>query len=168
MTESWKRPKLVIPKTKREWIGDLFGYFCYIGSIILLISVWNQLPEKVPGHYNMAGEVDRWGSKWELLILPVVGAFMAIFMQVLEKFPEVHNYPQRFNESNAGQFYLQSRKLLNQVKNICLLLFSFILVESISVALGWGLGLSKFFLPLTIMGTGIPIIIGIVKFRKIR
>ncbi|AZV40910.1 hypothetical protein BAOM_0199 [Peribacillus asahii] len=34
------------------------------------------LPEEVLAHYNALGEVDRWGSKWELLILPGVGAFI--------------------------------------------------------------------------------------------
>ncbi|WP_246943627.1 DUF1648 domain-containing protein [Bacillus pinisoli] len=168
MTNSWDRPKLTIPKTKGEWIWDVIGYFSFIGSIVLLVTVWHQLPEQVPAHYNGAGEVDRWGSKWELLILPGIGMFMLLLMQTLEAFPETHNYPSRFNPSNARQFYLQSRKVLNQVKNICLLLFSIILLESISGALGWGLGLSKFFLPLTILGTGIPIVIGILKFRKIK
>ena len=28
------------------------------------------LPDKIPAHYNAAGEVDRWGSKYEMLIFP--------------------------------------------------------------------------------------------------
>ncbi|WP_456276289.1 DUF1648 domain-containing protein [Bacillus sp. AK128] len=168
MSYSWERPKLNIPKTRSEWVWDFIGFVSFFGSIILLIAIWNQLPEQVPGHYNAAGEVDRWGAKYELLILPGVGVFMTLFMQIFEKLPETHNYPKRFNESNAAQFYLQSRKVLNQVKNICLILFSIILLESVSVALGWGLGLSKYFLAFTFIGTGIPIVIGILKFRKIK
>ena len=30
------------------------------------------LPDRVPMHYNLAGEVDRWGSKYENLIFPVL------------------------------------------------------------------------------------------------
>ncbi len=43
--------------------------------------VWLQfLPDRVPLHYNFAGEIDRWGSKWELLLLPgIVVLFAAGF-----------------------------------------------------------------------------------------
>ncbi|TCT19327.1 uncharacterized protein DUF1648 [Melghiribacillus thermohalophilus] len=168
MTESWKRPKLQLPKTKSEWIGDIIGYSIYVGSILFLILVWNRLPDEVPGHYNALGEVDRWGSKWELLVLPGSGAFIALLMQILEKFPEVHNYPKRLNESNAKQFYLLSRKLMNQLKNVCLILFSLVLMESIFIALGKEIGFGIWFLPITIMGTGIPIILALIRQRNIQ
>ncbi|NAS12654.1 SdpI family protein [Poritiphilus flavus] len=35
-----------------------------------LAYVWNSLPEKVPLHYNMEGEADRYGDKAELLLIP--------------------------------------------------------------------------------------------------
>jgi Protein of unknown function (DUF1648) len=48
---------------------------------------WNGLPDEVPAHYNALYEVDRWGSKMELFILPIVGAFIALLVQWFEKFP---------------------------------------------------------------------------------
>ncbi|MED0973500.1 DUF1648 domain-containing protein [Bacillus paramycoides] len=168
MENSWERPKIKIQKTKSEWIWDIIGYSSFLVSIIFLIIIWRNLPEQVPGHYNAAGVVDRWGTKWELLILPGIGVFILLFMQVLEKFPEVHNYPRRFNKSNAEQFYLNSRKVVNQLKNICLFIFILIQYESVSIALGWGSGFGKLFLPIVIIGAGIPIVIGIMRQRKIK
>lgn len=162
------RPKLTITKTKSEWFWDIVGYSCYIGSIILLIIIWSKLPQEVPVHYNALGEVDRWGSKLELLILPIIGAFLLLMMQALEKYPEIHNYPKRLTEENAEQFYLNSRKMMNQLKNICLIVFSFITFESISIALEWGNGFGVWSLPLLIIGAGIPIVIGIVRQSKIK
>lgn len=40
--------------------------FAYLGAI------WNDLPEQVPLHWNLHGEVDRWGSRSELWLIPVV------------------------------------------------------------------------------------------------
>lgn len=165
---SWGRPKIKIPKTGSEWIWDIIGLLFYAGSIVFLFFVWNRLPDEVPAHYNAVGEVDRWGSKWELLILPGIGAFILFFMQVLEKYPELHNYPKRFNEVNAKQFYLQSRKIINQIKNSCLIIFAIILFESVSIALGWGIGFGKWFLPVTIGGLLILLIAGIVNQRRIQ
>jgi uncharacterized membrane protein len=34
--------------------------------------IWNKVPERVPIHYNMAGEVDRFGNKTEFLILMAI------------------------------------------------------------------------------------------------
>lgn len=36
----------------------------------------------VPAHFGIDGQVDRWGSKWELLILPAVVAVFAVVMAV--------------------------------------------------------------------------------------
>ncbi|MBO3097061.1 SdpI family protein [Gelidibacter pelagius] len=40
-----------------------FAYLAYI---------WNQLPEKVPVHWNSSGEIDRYGEKIELLLIPIL------------------------------------------------------------------------------------------------
>jgi len=39
---------------------------------IYLAFIWNTLPEKVPVHWNIQGEIDRWGSKAELLLIPIL------------------------------------------------------------------------------------------------
>ncbi len=37
----------------------------------LMTLLWLRfLPEQVPMHYNLQAEIDRWGPKWELLLLP--------------------------------------------------------------------------------------------------
>lgn len=167
MVNTSERPKIKIPKTTSEWIWDVIGYIFYLGSIVFLIIIWSDLPKEVPAHYNALGEVDRWGSKWELLILPGVGLFLLLSMQSLEFFPEIHNYPKRFNPSNARQFYLTSRKLINQLKNICLILFALILLESISGSLEWGMDGGIWMIPFSFIGLGIPIFICIVRFKKI-
>lgn len=167
MMKSSKRPKIKLKKTKSEWVWDIIGYTVYLGSLIFLIYNWGRLPEEVPAHYNALGEVDRWGSKMELLILPIIGAVTAVFLQILEKYPEVHYYPERLNENNAKDFYLISRKLLNQIKNICFMIFAFILIESVSIALGMSNGFGVWFLPVVLISTFIPIIIGFIKQSKI-
>ncbi|MFD2630007.1 DUF1648 domain-containing protein [Oceanobacillus kapialis] len=168
MAEPGKRPKLKIPKTKTEWIADVIGYTAYVGSIVFFIYSWGMLPDEVPAHYNAMGEVDRWGSKFELLILPIVGALVGGMCQVFERFPESHNYPERLNEENAAAFYRNSRNMINQIKNVCFIIFAFILVESITIAQGWGQGMGAWVLPVLVGSSLIPIVIGALKQRKIR
>ena len=168
MSNSWKRPKIKIVKTKSEWLWDILGYSFYVGSFLFLIYNWNELPDKVPAHYNALGEIDRWGSKMELFLLPIIGAVMAVLMQLLERFPETHNYPTRLNEENAKEFYLLSRKLVNQLKNLSLIFFALLLIESITTALGWGNGIGIWFLPIIIISVLIPIVLGLMKQKRIK
>lgn len=37
---------------------------------IYLAYIWNELPSKVPIHWNIKGEIDRYGDKTELIIIP--------------------------------------------------------------------------------------------------
>lgn len=50
------------------------------GMILGPILFWGRIPGQIPGHYNGAGEIDRWGSKWELLLLPVFGVLMDMLL----------------------------------------------------------------------------------------
>ena len=67
---------------------------------LFLIYVWNKLPDQE----DINTRRGRMGSKFELLLF--IGLFMIFFIQFFERHP---NYiiPQRFNKSNAQQFYLQ-------------------------------------------------------------
>ena len=39
---------------------------------IYMAYIWNQLPEKVPMHWNLEGEIDRYGNKIELILIPIL------------------------------------------------------------------------------------------------
>lgn len=43
---------------------------------IYLAYVWNQLPEKVPVHWSFNGEVNRYGNKIELILIPFLLPFL--------------------------------------------------------------------------------------------
>ena len=40
-------------------------------------------PDRIPVHYDIAGNIDRWGSKYEYLVMPVVTALMGVFMMLM-------------------------------------------------------------------------------------
>lgn len=162
------RPILDLPKTKREKVWDLIGGGIFFASILYIIVVWGKIPDEVPGHFNGAGEVDRWGSKFELFILPFIGLFLWILLGLLEKAPHMYNYPARLNENNVEAFYLSSRKILNELKNYCLIIFAIISIQIVRISLGDAQSLSWWFLPLVIIGIAYPIIKGIVINTKIK
>jgi immunity protein, SdpI family len=49
-----------------------------ITPFVVLAAFWNQIPERVPIHWNIRGEIDGWASKsFGLLITPIIG-FLAV------------------------------------------------------------------------------------------
>ena len=53
---------------------------------IYLAYVWNQLPAEVPIHWNFKGEIDRYGSKLELvLVLFLLPVLTYVILQVAPK-----------------------------------------------------------------------------------
>lgn len=168
ISNSLERPKIKILRTKSEIVWDIIGYTFFLSSIFFLIFNWNALPDKVPAHFNAAGELDRLGSKIEIIILPILGALVAGLLQWVEKYPEKHNYPERFNENNAREFYLNSRKMMNQMKNICLIFFALSSFELIRIAKGLDNPFGNWLFPILIAGVAIVIVYGIINQTKIR
>lgn len=39
---------------------------------VYLAFIWNRLPEKVPMHWNLNGEIDRYGTKTELIFISIL------------------------------------------------------------------------------------------------
>ncbi len=60
-------------------------YLLMFLPLIITLLVFPFLPEEIPGHYNFAGEIDRWGSKYETLIFPLCTIGMGVFMLWMAK-----------------------------------------------------------------------------------
>lgn len=50
-----------------------------------VLTVLQLLPDKIPVHYDINMNIDRWGSKYEILLFPIVTLAMAAFMYIMAK-----------------------------------------------------------------------------------
>lgn len=164
------RPIIPLEKLKKsvfEQFLSIISILLFIGSVIFLIVMWDKLPANVPAHFGITGEVTRHGSKWELVILLVVGAGLSMLMHKLEKYPHLHNYPIEITESNAEEAYRISNSMILYIKNLILILFALILINSVIIALGWGKGIGFVLIALVFWGTILPVIFAMVKLMKL-
>ncbi len=53
----------------KKWLGEALILLVVLAPLVYLATVWNSLPEQVPLHWNIKGETDNYGSKWELLFV---------------------------------------------------------------------------------------------------
>ena len=62
-------------KKAYKWTAALVVLGFILAGVFLTLA-----PDQVPAHYNIRGEVDRWGSKYEFLIMPFTNLLFAAFM----------------------------------------------------------------------------------------
>lgn len=61
------------------------GWLWGVGMLPLLATcvALHFLPQEIPAHFGFDGEIDRWGSKYEALILPVCVLLFALFWHLM-------------------------------------------------------------------------------------
>jgi uncharacterized membrane protein len=140
------RPKLIIPFSRTEIIGEIIAAIILVAGQTYLAFTWGQIPDRIPSHYNFAGNPDNWSGKETLLILSVVTIFLYALLSLLRRFPHVYNYPVPINDSNAAKQYLYARTMITVLKAELVCLMSFIQWQTIQVALGGATGLDPAFM----------------------
>lgn len=159
------RPRVPVERTKLENILDVLSVLLMAAVFIYLFINWGDLPNRVPRHFNAAGEVDGWGGKGFMWFLPVMGAFLFALMSFISRFPHTFNYPVKVTMENAPRLYHAARQLILALKFEIVVLFSFISWKMVQIAYGRG-GLGPWFIILfiiVILGT-----LGVSIFRLVR
>lgn len=162
------RPKINFPSSLTEKIANIIGCMAILFSLIFIAWNWSSLPAQVPMHFNGIGEIDRWGSKYEMLLLPVINIALFIGLQIVENKPHLHNYPDRINEANVEQFYKISKKIINYTKNVCAILFAYITYEIVIMAQQERLLLNSTAFIVLIASLFIIIFAGIIKMARVQ
>ncbi|NKF08032.1 SdpI family protein [Clostridium gasigenes] len=75
---------------KFELKKNLLWILTFMPLVITLIAL-NYLPETTPAHYNFSGEIDRWGSKYEILILPIMTMIICGIYTLVERKSKENN-----------------------------------------------------------------------------
>lgn len=118
----------------------------------MLAWVWPSLPERVPTHFNAAGEPDAWGSPITLVVLLGVSVGLWLGLTILQRFPHLYNFPWPITESNAAEQYRLMRSLLIWLKAELTWLFAYLTWGAVQTARGEVDGLNPLFLPIVIGG----------------
>lgn len=107
------------------------------GLIALAVLAWmtyaalagpNRLPDRVPTHFDAAGNANAWGSPAGMIIMPIVAGGIYLLMSVVGRFPSAFNYPVRVTPA-----------VLPRLQSIALNMIAWIKVELVCLfaALQW-------------------------------
>ncbi|ADD01966.1 protein of unknown function DUF1648 [Thermoanaerobacter italicus Ab9] len=126
---------------KRDW--------WLVGIIILIwiftFAIFGHLPAKIPMHWNISGQVDRFGSKNEIFILPFIITaiyFVMLFIPLID--PKKANY-----DKFAGAYRV--------VRAVVVIIFVAVYFASTYSALGYRIDVNRIgnlVIPIMLVGFG--------------
>jgi uncharacterized membrane protein len=140
------------------------SYIVCVISIVIFFIGFQNMPETVPIHQNIKGEVDDWGNKATLILLPSLSLIILIAISFLIKKPGMMNYPVEITEKNKKIMYSKMQLFMSLLSLFISSLFLVLIMESMNVFnLKYDL---TFFIIYFIIFSLIPFLI-IKSFRKL-
>jgi len=126
---------------------ELIALFVLVFTVYLVIANYPSLPETIPTHFNFQGVPDKWGSKNEILILPIMGAFLHIVLTVLNIILAVAKDPRKYinlpkkrtamlSDANVEEFRISLNRSLFALKVVTQGLVAYLFFMSIEVTQG--------------------------------
>jgi uncharacterized membrane protein len=158
-----ERPRIKIELSGADRILESVGWLALIFLWVLTILNYTKMPESVPIHFNAAGEVNGYGNKASIFILPVTGLVVFIGMTILNRFPHIFNYPVNITLENAEKQYLNATRTVRYLKSIIVITFLIIEYQTIQTVTGKSEGLGVWFFPVTMGLILIPTIVFVIR-----
>ncbi len=130
------RPIIDLPKTTTERRLDIASWLFVALSFAIVLGCYSDLPETIPTHFDGAGNVDGYGSKYTVFLLPVLSFAIVAGLVFLTRIPHRFNYLTTITPENAAFEYGKARLLLRIMNLFISLLLLAITWDIVQAALG--------------------------------
>ena len=131
-----RRPRQRPPLSSLEIALLLVTFVGLAFDFLPLAFDWSSLPATVPTRFDAAGHPNGYGSKYTLLIAPLIALAITLIFLLLARFPWAFNYPVTITPQNALRQYQRGRRLLRWVNGFLVWLFALIEWMTVQSALG--------------------------------
>lgn len=157
------QPRLAMKATVGDWVRTALGVVAILVTFGLILLNWNQLPEKIPHHFDISGKPDGWGHKAVLWPLPGIAVVLFVLLSVFSRLPHRFNYLVTITAENASRQYRLAQSMLSWLKLEIVLLVLILTWLMIRVALGQSQGLGALTVPFFLLAIFVTVMIHLVK-----
>ena len=130
------------------------GAALLLAATVFVLVRWPAVTDRIPAHFDAAGQPDGFGAKSGLAVLLGFGWVMYVLVTVLSFFPSTWNMPGK-NRPNGLR---ATADMLAVMRPLVALLFAWL---TVCAALGRGLGV--WFLPVFLGALLIDLVVGVVR-----
>ncbi|PID27147.1 MAG: hypothetical protein CR982_06760 [Candidatus Cloacimonadota bacterium] len=149
---------------------DIFIEITNILGVIVLIATplyfYNDLPDTIPAHFGLDGNIDKISDKDTIWYLPIVGVVNYALLLFLNRFPHIFNYPQKVTDENRERLYQSATRMIRGLNFIIVYSFAYISYSTIEIALGVKEKIEFWFLPIFISLLLMFIVYSVYKLMK--
>jgi len=159
------RPILILEKSRTDKSIDILILITIVLTWILTIVNYNSLPEIIPIHQDLKGNIDNYGGKASIWFLPVISTLIIAGMRFINKFPHHFNYLVKITAGNARSQYTGATRMIRYFQWMVALVFLFIVYDVVHSAHSGSSFIGVWFVPvlfLTFLG---PLLISLLKRR---
>lgn len=129
-------PRINIPLTYTGKIIEIVGLLLLVLFWYFTLSHYNELPNSIPTHFKANNVVDGYGSKWNIIMLPIVATIMYLGLTIVARFPHKMNHFVTITEANARKQYSIITGMFRIMKITIVLVFFMMTFETVQIALG--------------------------------
>jgi len=162
-----KKPRIDVPLTPFDLWMDRFSFFIFFAIWTYVVLNYSNIPETIPLHFDAQGNADHFGSKQSIWLLMGIMSLLFVGIYILGKYPHLHNYTINITEQNALKNYRFSTRLLRFVNLFDLILFAYIVKQTLRAEVETTSRLGSWFLPLMLGGSGIFLIAVFIYVNKL-
>ncbi|MBN1465241.1 DUF1648 domain-containing protein [candidate division KSB1 bacterium] len=147
------------------------GYLAAALIFLLFIATaknFGSLPDIIPTDFDSAGKPDGWGSRWTIWLIPIVSLIISVILSLVNKFPQLINYPVKITAENGQRQYVLARMFLKTIRLAIVLIFCILQWYWLRVALGQASAFAPFFMPLLLALAFLPICLYLVLAIRAR
>ena len=119
---------------------SLVGVLALAASLAFALAEYSRLPARVPMHWNIHNQIDRYGPRWSVLALPAIA--LVVFPVLAYVLPRIDPHHANY-EKHERSYWI--------VWNAVMVLMAGVAVFIIGAALGWS----------TNVGLGVPLLVGL-------
>lgn len=112
------------PATIWQRVLGILSPVLLLGAIVLVLIRWPHLPAQIPTHFNATGEIDGYGGRGTLLIMPVVGLVMDALLALSFRFPKSWNAGVKITLYNRVRVYRILRDMMAETRLGMAILFA--------------------------------------------
>ena len=140
------QPKIEVPKTSLDYLLLGLGILGLLIMISLTAIYFDQLPDRIPTHFNSRGEADSYGDKSTLWFLVLVAIAIYSIILLANRSPHLFNYSVPITPENAARQYQNLQRLNRAMMAVISLSITYIHYAIIEMSLGEREGLGLWFL----------------------
>lgn len=126
------RPDVKILLSKSDLYWEVVGFLLLVGYWTFLFKIYPDLPEIIPSHMDIKGNIDGYSNKTSVWELPRTATVLYALLTLCSFFPRYFNYGVvEITLENAEKQYTSAVRLIRYIKISVVIVFLIITVVTI-------------------------------------